>query len=969
MNRISRMVTGLFLSVYILSIPCASYLKSTEIPVNNPYQPSNEATVADAKTRPLDQPLPADPAVTVGKLANGLRYFIRENREPENRAELRLVVNAGSILEDDDQLGLAHFIEHMAFNGTKNFDKHELVDFMESIGMRLGPEVNASTSFDETIFQLELPTDNSEYMDKAFQILNDWAHNMTLDSEEIDKERGVVIEEWRLGQGASTRLRDKYFPILFKGSRYAERLPIGTRENLETFNHDVLRRFYQDWYRPGLMAVIAVGDFNSTQVLELTKKYFENLTNPPNPRERKLYGVPDHVETLYCIATDKETPSTSIQVYYMMKPEDEQTVGDYRRQIVERLYNSMLNNRFDEIARNPDPPFLGASSSSGNLVRTKGVYALGASVWEGGIQRGLKALVTEAERVTRFGFTPSELERQKTTVLRSMERVHTNRNNTPTGAFAAEYTRAFLTGEPFPGIDYEYALYRRFMPEITLEEVNRVGQNWIQNANRVVLLTGPDKEDLEMPSESELAAVLDSVSGIEIAPYVDTVTDQPLLADIPEGSKVISARKLEGGITEWTLANGIKVVLKATDFDEDQILFTGFSPGGTSLASDENYVPASSASLLISNSGIGEFDAIELRKLLAGKVANASPFISTYEEGVSGGASAKDLETMFQLIYLRFIAPRADDNLYQLWMTQSRQSIENRNANPMTLFNDTFNHIITQNHPRLRPPTVEMLEKNDLNKSLAFYQNRFADADDFIFVFVGTLDLSEMQPLVERYLGALPTTDREETWRDIGVRSPKGVIKATVYQGIEPQSQTRIAFTGPFDYGKQMERTGIRAMAMILETRLLYIVREELGGTYSISVSANISWLPKETYTLTISFGSDPERTKELVGTILDTIADLKETGPTEREVSDAREAMLRSFETALQQNRSYIAQLAVDYRRDEVPGESLRTYPSSVKKLTPVFIRAAARKYLNMKNRIQVTLMPETADQMTNEK
>jgi zinc protease len=483
------------------------------------------------------------------------------------------------------------------------------------------------------------------------------------------------------------------------------------------------------------------------------------------------------------------------------------------------------------------------------------------------------------------------------------------------------------------------------------------------------LLTGPDKEDLEMPSEGELAAVLDSVAGIEITPYVDTVTDQPLLANIPEGSKVVGTRKLEGSITEWTLANGIKVVLKATDFDEDQILFTGFSTGGTSLASDENYVPASSASVLISNSGIGEFDAIELRKLLTGKVANATPFISTYEEGVSGGASTADLETMFQLIYLRFIAPRADNNLYQLWMTQSRQSIENRNANPMTVFSDTFTRIITQNHPRLRPPTIETLEKNDLNKSLAFYQDRFADADDFIFVFVGTLDLSEMQPLVEQYLGALPATDREETWRDIGVRTPKGVIKATVYQGIEPQSRTQITFTGPFDYGNQMERTGIRAMAMILETRLQNIVREELGGTYSISVSANISWLPKETYTLNISFGSDPERTEELVGTILDTIEDLKENGPTERQVSDAREAMLRSFETSLQQNRSYLAQLTVDYRRGEVPGESLRTYPSSVKKLTPVSIRAAARKYLNMKNRIQVTLMPETADQMTNEK
>jgi len=969
MKRKLHSAAGLLLTVFIVSISGTLYSEAPNLPFNSLNQASGDAAAAGVQAQSPEQLLPVDPAVTVGKLANGLQYYIRENHKPENRAELRLVVNAGSILEDDDQLGLAHFLEHMAFNGTKNFKKQELVGFMESIGMRLGPEVNASTSFDETVYQLEFPMDNPEYMAKAFQILEDWSRAMTLDSEEIDKERGVVIEEWRLGQGADSRLRDKYFPVLFRGSRYAERLPIGKKENLETFDPDVLRRFYHDWYRPDLMAVIAVGDFDSARVLELTKKHFEDLANPANLRERTLYGVPDHDETLYCIATDKEISSTGIEVYYLMDPEDEQTLGDYRQKIVEQLYNSMLNNRFVEIARSPDPPFLGAGSSSGNLVRTKGVYALSASVLEDGIQQGLEALVTEAERVIRFGFTPSELERQKITVLRGMERAYTNRNNTPTGSFASEYTRAFLTGEPFPGIDYEYALYKRFVPEITLEEVNRVGQNWIKNNNRVVLLTGPDKEDLEMPGEGELAAVLASVDDSEIAAYVDTVTDRPLLAQKPEGSKVVRTRVLEGDIVEWKLANGIKAVLKVTDFDEDQVLFTSFSPGGTSLVSDEDYEPASSASLLISNSGIGEFDMIELRKLLTGKVANATPFISTYEEGISGSASVKDLETMFQLIYLRVVAPRADDTLYQLWKTQGRQAIENRGANPMTVFNDAFTRIMTQNHPRFRPPTIEMLEKSDLNKSLAFYKDRFADTDDFIFVFVGTLDLEQMKPLVETYLGALPATDREETWRDIGVRAPKGVIKGKVYKGTEPQSQTRMAFTGPFRFGKQSERTGIRALAMILETRLRNIVREELGATYSISVSASTSWIPKETYTIMISFGSDPERVDDLVGTILDEIEDMKKHGPTAQQVSDTREALLRSFETSLKQNRSYIGQLAADYRRGDVPGESLRTYPSSVEKLTPAFIRKAARKYFNMENRIRVTLMPETAAQPKHDK
>ena len=404
------------------------------------------ANPEDALTVPLDQPAPISPAVRTGAFANGLRYFIRENQEPENRAELRLVVNAGSILEDDDQLGLAHFLEHMAFNGTDNFEKQELIGFMESIGMRLGPGVNASTSFDETNYQLELPTDNPVYMETAFQILEDWAHGLTLDPEEIDMERGVVIEEWRLGQGAGSRLRDLQFPVIFNGSRYAERLPIGTLESLENFDHEALGRFYRDWYRPDLMAVIAVGDFDAAEIETMTRQHFEDLRNPPNARERPTYGVPEHAETLFSIATDPEMTRTSVQVYHKMPPEIDWTIGGYRQRIVERLYNSMLNNRFAEIARQPNPPFVRGSSNQGQLIRPLGVYFLSASVLENGIERGLESLFTEAERVARFGFTESELVRQKTNLLRGMERSYRNRNNRDSGAFTREYTRAFLSG-------------------------------------------------------------------------------------------------------------------------------------------------------------------------------------------------------------------------------------------------------------------------------------------------------------------------------------------------------------------------------------------------------------------------------------------------------------------------------------------------------------------------------------------
>ena len=594
---------------------------------------AQEATPAtanpeDARTAPLDQLAPISPAVRTGQFANGLRYFVRENQEPENRAELRLVVNVGSIVEDDDQLGLAHFLEHMAFNGTENFEKQELVGFMESIGMRLGPGVNASTSFDETIYQLEVPTDNAEYLETAFQILEDWAQGLTLDAEEIDMERGVVIEEWRLGQGAASRLRDQQFPIIFDGSRYAERLPIGTLESLQTFDHEALRRFYRDWYRPDLMAVIAVGDFDPAEVEALTRRHFEDLKNPSNPRERIVFGVPDHEQTLFSIATDPEMPATNVQVYHKMDPEQGWTIGGYRQRIVERLYNSMLNNRFAEIAREPNPPFLRASSGQGQLIRSKDAYFLSAGVLENSIERGLAALFTEAERVARFGFTESELERQKTAILRGMERTYTNRTNRNSGTFAREYTRAFLNGESIPGVEYEYALYQRFVPRISIDEVDQIGEDWIGDANRVVVVAGPDKEELIMPTAQDLTAVISGVDDVEITAYEDTVSDEPLLRAIPEGSEIVDTRTLEDGITEWDLPNGVRVVLKPTDFDEDQVLFRGFSPGGTSLASDEDYVPASTAATLISSGGIGEFDGIDLQKVLTGKIANVRPFIS-----------------------------------------------------------------------------------------------------------------------------------------------------------------------------------------------------------------------------------------------------------------------------------------------------------------------------------------------------
>ncbi len=913
----------------------------------------------NAKTTPLGHKLPVDPYLTFGQFENGLRYYVRENKRPENRAALRLVVNAGSVLEDDDQLGLAHFLEHMAFNGTKNFAKHELIEFMESIGMRFGPGLNAYTSFDETVYMLEIPTESQEIMEKAFQILEDWSHALSLEDEEIDKERGVIIEEWRLGLGAYARMRDKQFPILFKGSQYADRLAIGKKEIIESFEYDVLKRFYHDWYHPDLMAVIAVGDFEKPKVEALIKKHFASLHKVAEPRQRTLYPVPDHEETLFAIATDKEAMGTSVAVYHKFPLEDMSTVGDYRRIIAEQLYNSMLNQRFSELAQQKDPPFIFASSGKGRFVRSKEVYMLSARAKDEGIKRGLEVLMIESERVARHGFTSSELEREKIEALRSMERSYAEREKNDSNLYVSEYIRNFLQDEPIPGIEYEYELYKRFIPEITLEEVNQIGKDWITDKNRVVMVSAPEKEGLSIPNEEDLMGVISSIDDMEIAPYEESLSEMPLMAEIPQAGEIIETEFLDAyGITEWKLSNGARVVLKPTDFKEDEIVFQAMSYGGTSLAKDEDFIPARTATQVIGAGGLGEFSAIELGKKLAGKVASVRPLISDYEEGLIGSASPKDIETLFQLIHLHFMAPRADETMFDVVKNRLKVMLENQKANPMFVFIDTLRRIMTKNHPRARSLTIEELEHMDLEKSYAFYKDRFADASDFIFIFVGNLELEALKPLVLRYLASLPSLERKETWKDVGIRPPQGVVKEKVEKGVEPQSQVAIVFTGPFVY-TQENRNVIRALGLVLQTRLRNKIREDLGGTYGITASPSYDRIPEPEYSFTFSFGTDPERVEELIGVIFQDIDSLKKDGIAADELRDARQAMFREFETGIKENRWLQAQLYYRYLVGE-DLDSLFNYEKTLEDLTAEKIQEAAMNYLNMENYVQVTLFPE---------
>ncbi|MFN2564070.1 MAG: M16 family metallopeptidase [Gemmatimonadaceae bacterium] len=904
-------------------------------------------------------PLPIDPRVVIGRLPNGLRYYIRQNARPEKRAELRLAVNAGSVLEANDQRGLAHFVEHMAFNGTRRFEKQELVNFIERIGMRFGAHLNAYTSFDETVYMLRVPTDKPALVDTAFQILGDWASGVAFDSTEIEKERGVVIEEWRAGLGAEERIREKHFPVLFRGSRYAERLPIGERRTLETFDHAALKRFYRDWYRPDLMAVVAVGDFDPKAIEAHIRRHFGSIARPARPLGRPAYLVPDHDSTYVAIATDREATQSAVTVLYKQPVRETRTLGAYRRGLVEALYSDMLNDRLYELTQKPDAPFIGAGSSQGRFIRTKEVYVLGAAVKDGGMAQRLEAVLTEAERVDRHGFTATELERAKQDLLRGYEQAYAEREKSESDGYADEYVRHFLEAEPIPGIATEYELAKLFVPGIQLAEVNRLAREWITDRSRVVLASAPEKEDVRVATEVELRAVLARVGGREVAAYADSVSAGALVATPPTPGAVVSERAdTVLGTREWTLSNGVRVILKATDFKADEILVTAFSPGGSSLVPDSAYWRVAFASQLVALGGVGGFDAIELQKKLAGKAAGANPYITTEFEGFSGSASPKDAETLFQLIYLYFTSPRRDSSAVLAFKQNAKASLANRSASPEAAFADTLSAVLSQHHARVRPITPELVEELDLDRSLALYRDRFADAGDFTFVIVGTFRPDALRPLVERYLGSLPTRGRREAWRDVGVRPPTNVITREVRKGIEPKSQTQIVFTGDFEYTPE-NRLALRALGDVLEIKLRERLREALGGTYGADVYVSPSRIPRPAYALTVAFGSAPQRVEELTAAVFAEIDSLKARGPGAEDLAKVKEIYLRQHETDLKQNGWWLGQLAAYAQNGEDP-RTLLAYPARVRALAPEAVRDAARRWLDASRYVKVTLVPE---------
>ncbi len=911
----------------------------------------------------LNSTIPIDPSIRTGQLKNGLRYFIKKNKKPENRAELRLVVNAGSILETDQQQGLAHFLEHLCFNGTKHFKKNELVNFLESAGVKFGAHLNAYTSFDETVYMLQLPTDKPDIFNKGFLVLEDWAHNVSFEPEEIEKERGVILEERRLGLGANERMREKWFPIILKDSRYAKRLPIGKKEVIEKCPHKVITDFYKTWYRPDLMAVIVVGDINVDEVEKKVKSHFNKLKPRKNPKERTVYDVPDNDEPLVAVATDKEATYTIVQLQYKHKKNDPTKVSSYKGRLLSQLYNVMLNERIAEIAQNPDAPFLFANSHFGGYwVRSKAAYSSVAVPKENKINEALEVLLAENERVKQFGFTQSELDRAKKKVLISFERQAKEADKLKSRNLANEYVRYFLVKEPIPGIKKENEYAKEFVPQVTLSEMNKLAKKWITDKNMTLLVLVKEADGIKIPTTKELLDVVKASKNKKYTAYEEKVSSEPLMPKMPTAGKVVSkTTNKKFGFTTLNFSNKVKVILKPTDFKNDEILFTGFADGGNSLANDEDLLASKYMTAVINQSGFGNFDIVTLTKKLAGNTAHLRLTMGELVQGVSGSSSPKDFETLLQLNYQYFTNARKDDKAFKKFVSGMENQVKFLSASPELAFAKKLVATVSSNSPRAFIfPEADKLKALKLDEVYKVYERAFKTASSYTFVIVGNIDVEKITPLLEKYIGSLPSSPAKRNWIDRDVKFPKGITKETVYRGKEDKSKVTLMFHGDFEWGEKnywIAKTLMKALSIKLRESM----REDQGGVYGVGASIRMNKLPKSEFTISIGWGCAPANVDKLIKTVFVEMDKIVKNGPTDVDINKAKETFINEREAQVKENNFWMSYIKSRNLFDDTY-ISLDEYKAVIKSITKKDVQKAAKKYFNQKHYVQVVLKPEKA-------
>jgi zinc protease len=910
------------------------------------------------------QPIPIDPKVRYGKLDNGLTYYIRANTEPKQRAEFFIVQNVGSILENDDQNGLAHFLEHMAFNGTKNFPGKGVINFLEKHGVKFGENINAYTALDETVYNLsDVPTIQEGVIDSSLLVLHDWSSYLTLDGKEIDDERGVIMEEWRTRFGADRRMWKESNKIKYPGSQYGIRDGIGDTAVIKHFKYQTIRDYYQKWYRPDLQAILVVGDVDVDKTEAKIKSMFSDIPKKSNAGERPIYTIADNDQPIVALVSDPEARMTRILLEYKhekIPAEIKRSMQGYAKGVIDNLISGIIGERFDEITQQADAPFVGAYSSYGELVKSKDAFTLLAVPKEGKEAEGLKALLLETEKIKRFGFTNAELERAKTNLLKRVETAYKDRDHQKNNDLVSEYVRNYLDNEPIPGIEWEYQTLQMILPNLKLDMVNQVAKSYITDKNLLVTVMSPDKPAVKVPSKEEVLADITEAGKAQLTAKAEETMNKSLIEKVPVAGKVKKTVQNAGvGVTEWTLSNGIRVIFKPTTFKEDEILMSAFSDGGISKVSDLSLLPSATlATSIVSNNGLGNYSQVELSKILTGKVVSVQPQITGYEEGFEGSSSVNDFETMLQLVYLYYTAPRKDDNAYKALINMYHASLSNSASDPRKAFSDTVNTVINNRNPRTVVFNMHTIDQVDQDKALAFYKERFANPADFTFIFTGNVDPAnaKVKAAVCTYLGSLKTTNEKEKFTDNNIRKPLGKVSNTFEKEMKtPKSSNFILYSGKMPFNIT-NCTVLGVIGDILDMRYLESIREKEGGTYGVHVSGNVNNTPVESATLQMQFDTDPAKQTKLIGMIYDEVDLIIKNGPRADDLQKVKENLLKTYTEGLRENSWWLGSIE-NYYHDKL--DYFNDYKATVDALTPELIQSTLKALADQNNILSVVMNP----------
>ena len=908
------------------------------------------------------QPLPIDSAVRVGKLENGLTYYIRHNEYPKQRAEFHIAQAVGAILEEDHQNGLAHFLEHMAFNGTEHFAGKGIIEYFESIGVNFGGNINAYTSLDETVYRLsEVPTTREGIIDSALLVMHDWACGLLLLEEEIDNERGVIREEWRTGMGASRRMWKHSNMLKYPGSQYAKRDVIGDTAVINNFEYDALRDYYKKWYGPDNQAIIVVGDIDVDKIEEKIKALWADVPARQNRGERPLYSVDDNETPIVAIVKDKEAQNTRIELEFKkgkLPKEFRGTDAAYVQAGMLDMICDMFNNRLQELAVDPNASFTGAGSYYGETVKEKDAFTAVYIAKQGQETQAYKDLLTQLEKVRRYGFTTSELERVKKEWLSHYEKAYNERATVRNIGRAQECIRHYLDGAPMPGEEWEYQMVQQLLPMISVDMLNQIAQQLVTDANLIISFQAP--VEAVLPTEAEAVELLAAVKNEEIEAPVEEAIRENLVEVAPKAGKIKKTKtNPQLGTIEWTLSNGIRVVIKPTEFKQDEILFSAFSKGGNSLVATEDLIPAALATDVISLSGIADMSMTDLQKALTGKNVSYSPSINANTESMEGASTIKDLETLLQLNYLYFTAPRRDEEAYAMLMSVLESQLANRDKNPKVAFSDSIQMMGSNNSPRTIIFNKEALKKANLDKSLEVYRARFANPADFVFTFVGNVNPEDaaFQAMVCTWLGGMKTTKKMEKVRDNGVRVPEGINKNYFTRKMETKTASnRIQYTSydiPYTLANELN---MEMIGRILSTRYLESIREREGGSYGVGCAGGLNVYPVPTAYLLMQFDTDPEKQTKLMSIIHEEVNTIIENGPLAKDLNKEKESMLKDFQEDLEKNSYWDTALYMYYMYGI---NYIVDYQAAVENITAETVQSTLKQLVASGNMFEVVMLP----------